>query len=113
MQVIAYREHDETDESPNQGKWKQFIETMVTNPKIKQKQDRLKRQYKHMMTGQNVLELYQSNGNESEYTIQYNMYTILIDECIRTMLVMKNFPPASGMLMTMKKCRRVSTSSQE
>lgn len=32
MQEMAYRGHDETDESPNPGEWKQFIETMlVTN----------------------------------------------------------------------------------
>ncbi len=45
MEEMAYRGHDETDESPNPGKWKQFIETMlVTNPTFKQQQDSLKQQ---------------------------------------------------------------------
>ncbi len=70
MEEMAYRGHDETDESPNPGKWKQFIETMlVTNPMFKQQQDRLKQQYKHMITCQNVVQLInQSNGNGSEAT---------------------------------------------
>ena len=41
------------------------------------------------------------------------MSRIRISVNVRIMPVMKNFLPASGMLMTMKKCRSVFTSSLE
>ena len=89
MQEMAYRGHDETDESPNPGKWKQFIETMlVTNPTFKQQQDRLKQQYKtyDYTSKRSTIELIKAMAAAVRQQIKdqierSGMYTILIDEC--------------------------------
>ena len=90
MQEMAYRGHDETDESPNPGQWKQFIETMlVTNSTLKQQQDRLKQQYEtcDCTSKCSIIELVKAMAREVRKQIKdqierSGMYTaILIDEC--------------------------------
>ena len=88
-QEMAYRAHDETDESLNAGKWKEIVNLMLrTNLKFKQLQDRMKQQYKtyDYTSKRSSLELIKAMASEVRHQIKESldracMYSMLIDEC--------------------------------
>jgi hypothetical protein len=88
-QEMAYRGHDETDESLNAGKWKEFINTMLrTNPTFNQLHSRLTQTYKtyDYTSKGSSLELIRAMASEVRHVIEEQidragMYSMLIDEC--------------------------------
>lgn len=86
---MAYRGHDETDESLNAGKWKEFINVMLrTNPTFKQLHRRVIQTYKayDYTSKRSSLELIRAMASEVRHLIEEQidragMYSMLIDEC--------------------------------
>ena len=86
---MAYRGHDETDESLNAGKWKEFIKAMLrTNPTFNQLHSRLTQTYKvyDYTSKGSSLELIRAMASEVRHLIEEQidktgMYSMLIDEC--------------------------------
>ena len=86
---MAYRGHDETDESLNQGKWKEFINVMLrTNPTFEQLHRRVIQTYKayDYTSKRSSLELIRGMASEVRHLIEEQidkagMYSMLIDEC--------------------------------
>jgi hypothetical protein len=86
---MAYRGHDETDESLNAGKWKEFIKAMLlTNPTFNQLHSRLTQTYKvyDYTSKGSSLELIRAMASEVRHLIEEQidktgMYLMLIDEC--------------------------------
>ena len=89
VEEMAYRGHDETDESLNAGKWKEFIKAMLsTNPTFKKLHDTMKKQYKSYdyTSKRSSIELVEAMATEVRHQIKdqierAGMYSILIDEC--------------------------------
>ena len=47
VEEMAYHGHDETDQSPNAGKWREFISlTLHTNPTFRSLHAKIKQQFK-------------------------------------------------------------------
>ncbi len=88
-QQVAYRGHNETDESLNAGKWKKFINTMLrTNPTFNQLHSRLTQMYKtyDYTSKASSLELIRAMASDVRHVIEEQidragMYSMLIDEC--------------------------------
>ena len=86
---MAYRGHDETTESQNAGKWKEFINLMLrTNPLFKKYHDKMKQRYRtyDYTSKRSSNELVKSMAFEVRRTIkeqidEAGMYSMLIDEC--------------------------------
>ena len=86
---IAYRGHDETNESLNAGKWKEFIKTMLcTNPTFKQLHGRMLQQYNayDYTSKRSSIDLIKALAYEVRHQIEKllnsaGMYSMLIDEC--------------------------------
>ncbi|KAI6658908.1 hypothetical protein LOD99_10901 [Oopsacas minuta] len=86
---IAYRGHDETNESVNAGKWKEFIKTMLcTNPTFKQLHGRMLQQYNayDYTSKRSSIDLIKALAFEVRHQIEKplniaEMYSMYIDEC--------------------------------
>ena len=86
---MAYRGHDETDESLNAGKWKEFISTMLrTNPTFTQLHRKVTQTYKayDYTSKRSSLELIRAMASEVRHVIEEQidgagMYSMLIDDC--------------------------------
>ena len=86
---MAYRGHDETSESSNAGKWKEFITLMLrTNPLFKTLHGKMKHQYRtyDYTSKRSCNELVKVMSFEARRTIKEKidkagMYSLLIDEC--------------------------------
>ena len=86
---MAYRGHDETDESLNPGKSKEFINVMLrTNPTFEQLHKRVIQTYKayDYASKRSLLELIRALASEVRHLIEEQidkawMYSMLINEC--------------------------------
>ena len=89
VEEMAYRGHDETEESLTAGKWKEFIKAMLSNnPMFKELHDRMKKQYKSYddTSKRSSIELIKAIASKVRHQIKdqiekAGMYSILIDEC--------------------------------
>ena len=81
---MAYRGHDETDESLDAGKWKEFISTMLhMNPTFKHLHRKVTQTYKAFdyTSMQSSLMASEVRHVIEEQIDGAGMYSMLIDEC--------------------------------